>query len=141
MVTSGCRCGENASLQRKFTAIEGHHSINIRDSELMWVGAVILPDIDGILIFHCNPHPAHIRCLTYDQQRQSIGGFQVTSVGIESDTKFYNWLFIFPQGIAEQSHFEHWIGVRHGRGWRRRLAQILQFEWADEVAPPAIFSR
>src|SRR5437879_4216415 len=99
MVTSGCRCGENASLQCKFTAIEGHHLVNVRDPDLMWFCAVILPNIDGVLIFRCNPCPAHIRCFTDGEQRQSIAGFQVTAVGSESDTEFYNRLFIFSQWI------------------------------------------
>ena len=60
--------GENASLQFKFAAIERHHLVNIRDAKLMHARAVILPNIDGVLTFGCDPCARHIRCLTDFEQ-------------------------------------------------------------------------
>ena len=84
------------SFQLKLSAIERHHLVNIRDAELMRFSAVILPNINTVFTFLRNPCVRNIRCLADFEQRQAVGGFQVTPAGTESDANFDHWAFIFP---------------------------------------------
>ncbi len=126
------------SPELKLAAIEGHHLVKIRDTELMHFCSVILPSIDCVFAFLCDPCPGQIRCLTYSVQRQAVACFQVTAVVVECDAKFDNGLFLLSQWIADESHFDHGISIIFHRG-RRTLAEILQFERADQVPPRVIF--
>jgi len=73
----------------------------------MHARAVILPNIDGVLTFGCDPGASHIRSLTDFEQRQTVAGFQVTSLAIESNSEFYDTPFIVSQRIADQSDLDH----------------------------------
>ena len=89
----------------------------------MYARAVILPDIYGVLTFRRDPGAGHIRCLADFEQRQTIAGFQVSPLAVESSAKLNKRLLIFVQRIADQSDLQ---GVRVGFRWARRsLAQIF----------------
>ena len=104
---SAVRDRRYSSFQFKLAAIEGHHLVNIRDVKLMHARPVILPDIDGILTFGCDPCARHIRCLTDFEQRQTVAGFQVTSLAIKSNAEFDDRPFILSQRIADQAELDH----------------------------------
>ena len=95
------RSGEIESLQFKFPAIEGHHLVNIRDAKLMHGRAVILPNIDRVVTFDRDSCARHIWCLTDSEQRQTVVGFEVTSLAIESNAEFDNRPSVFAQRILD----------------------------------------
>src|SRR5258705_830970 len=100
----------------------------------MHARSVIVPNIDGVLTFGRDPCARHIRCLTDFEKRQTVAGFQGTSLAIKSNAEFDNRPFIFPQRITDQSDFRH---VRFEFLWRRRsLAQIFALYWPEQVTPP-----
>ena len=65
----------------------------------MHARTVILPNIDSVLTFGCDPCARHIRCFTDFEQRQTVAGFQVTSLAIKSNTEFDNGLLSFRKGL------------------------------------------
>src|SRR4029450_9334508 len=103
-----------ASFQFKLSTIESHHLVNIRDAKLMHTRSVILPNIDGVLTFGRDPSARHIRCFTDFEQRQTVAGFEVTPLAIESNTEFDHRLFIFAQRIADESDLSTVRGVLRG---------------------------
>src|SRR5262249_34571783 len=116
--------GRHPSFQFKVAAIEGHHLVQVQDAELMDFVSIILPDIDCVFVFLCDPDATQIRCLTDREQWQVVARFQEASITVESDAKFDKRPFLFPQRVTDKFHFD--LGVRlvfHRR--RRGFAEIF----------------
>jgi hypothetical protein len=90
----------------------------------MHARAVILPNIDGVLTFGCDPCARHIRRLTDFEQRQTVAGFQVTSLAIESNAEFDDGLLSFRKGLRTSRTFTTFASISLRR---RSLAQIFAF--------------